>query len=497
MVSRIILLYFLLLSSSFLGAQIKVLGKVVDIQNNPVKGVNVILKTNSRILSFDISTDDGNFSLEIEAYQDSLFIEAIHMSFRTERIPIEESKDFYLITLSTEEYVLPEISIEAPPPVKRNGDTLIFDIESYTKEKDENLEQILERLPGIQVASNGKITYQGLDISKFYIEGLDMLRGRYQIATKNLGINNVKEIQIIERHQPIKALDSINRPENAAINLKLKSGVALTGTMKSEVGIPFSGLLSGNLFGFTKKQQFHLSGSYNDLGESISSNYNSLYRSNFTIENDLIRLDEVREPFVLTDTRAYLENNELTSGINFIKKLGEDTEFNFQGFIKSDKIVKNGSELINYFLEDDNSSFTKEFDSSTTPFHIEGLTIFQYNGHKTYTKVKSELKIFQDKSNADNLINEGITLEQFEKNSLELNSIIDLILNHKNKALQFKSEIQYLDKDYLLDIKDAFIFSPDLIDQSYFPELRQWVERKDLTVRFYTNFYVKKEIFRD
>ncbi|MBK7635335.1 MAG: hypothetical protein IPJ13_14450 [Saprospiraceae bacterium] len=45
------------------------------------------------------------------------------------------------------------------------------------KTSDKNIEQVLSRIPGITI-EQGQIRYMGLSISKFYIEGLDMLEGK-------------------------------------------------------------------------------------------------------------------------------------------------------------------------------------------------------------------------------------------------------------------------------------------------------------------------------
>ena len=61
----------------------------------------------------------------------------------------------------------------------------------------------------IDVLPDGKILYQGKPINKYYIEGLDLLEGKYNLANKNLPYNQVSKVQILENHQPIKVLDSL------------------------------------------------------------------------------------------------------------------------------------------------------------------------------------------------------------------------------------------------------------------------------------------------
>lgn len=69
---------------------------------------------------------------------------------------------------------------------------------------------------------NRQISYQGTAINKFYIEGMDLLGGKYNIATNNISNDDVGSVEIMENHQPIKALNGLSISEQAAINLRLK-----------------------------------------------------------------------------------------------------------------------------------------------------------------------------------------------------------------------------------------------------------------------------------
>ena len=80
-------------------------------------------------------------------------------------------------------------------------------------------------MPGITVSDAGQISYQGKPIKNFYIEGLDLMKGHYGIATNNIDPNNIATVQVLENHQDIKALKGLRPEEQASINLRLKEGV--------------------------------------------------------------------------------------------------------------------------------------------------------------------------------------------------------------------------------------------------------------------------------
>ena len=80
----------------------------------------------------------------------------------------------------------------------------------------------IKRLPGIKVKDDGTIEYQGKPINKFYLDGNDFIGGQYGLATNNISHKDVASVEVMENHQPVKALEGIEFPEEAGINLKLK-----------------------------------------------------------------------------------------------------------------------------------------------------------------------------------------------------------------------------------------------------------------------------------
>ena len=109
---------------------------------------------------------------------------------------------------------------------------------------------VLKKLPGIKVSENGAITYQGEPINRFYIEGLDLLRAKYGIATNNIPADAVEKVQVLENHQPVKLLRDQVFSQQAAINLKLKKEKLGRPVINAEAGGGFTsseGLWEGKL----------------------------------------------------------------------------------------------------------------------------------------------------------------------------------------------------------------------------------------------------------
>src|SRR5690606_25288856 len=122
------------------------------------------------------------------------------------------------------------------------------------------------------ILPTGQITYMGEPIEKYYIEGMDLLEGRYSLANESISANDVSQVEILENHQSIKVLDSLIGSERTSINIKLKNNISLSG--KAEIGSGFSpGLLKVGITPllFSKNRQTFASYQYNNTGHDLAS----------------------------------------------------------------------------------------------------------------------------------------------------------------------------------------------------------------------------------
>ena len=146
----------------------------------------------------------------------------------TATVPLAESFSFRLMATSS-------VSVRAQK-IRQNGDTLNYLVGAYQQQGDRVIGDVLKRMPGIEVADNGGIKYNGKSIKKFYVEEMDLLQGRYGLATNNINASDVATVQVLENHQPVKMLQGKELTDDVAINLKLKD---------SAKGTASSGLAAG------------------------------------------------------------------------------------------------------------------------------------------------------------------------------------------------------------------------------------------------------------
>lgn len=216
-------------------------GTVKDAQTGePIAGA--IVKAKGAFISTD---RDGGFILKLKADVDSI-------SFRSmghESLTLPAAADMSEVRLNQKATQLKDVIVEAPDIYAR-GDTLVFNVARYANAKDNAIIDVIKRLPGIKVKDDGTIEYQGKPINKFYLDGNDFIGGQYGLATNNISHKDVKSVEIMENHQPVKALEGIEFPEEAGINLKLKEDARSrwVGVAQAATGVqPF--LYDGSLFG--------------------------------------------------------------------------------------------------------------------------------------------------------------------------------------------------------------------------------------------------------
>jgi len=196
---------FMVLAASA-SAQVKVTGRVIDLQNKPVSDVIVKLVSVTKTLAFGSTNAKGEYSLEVKsAPSGEVTLQFTHISYEKESLPLPPPKGggksiVQDMVLTPKNMQLKEVTVK-PDPLRQRGDTLTHNLASFLGKGDVTLEDGLKRLPGVDVAQSGAISYMGKPISQFNIEGLDLLGGKYNLATRNIPADYVTNVEIVRNHE--------------------------------------------------------------------------------------------------------------------------------------------------------------------------------------------------------------------------------------------------------------------------------------------------------
>ncbi|MDO5523443.1 MAG: hypothetical protein Q4G48_05290 [Bacteroidia bacterium] len=269
------IVFLCLFSFISLYAQQKLTGTAKDsISGKPVADVYIMLMSSDgkNILSYSFTQKDGAFSIELPASEQTRFLlttsclgyEALQKSVTTGTRHVD-----LLLTESTTP--LREVKITSTP-IKQRGDTIDYYISSFVRPQDKNLADVLARMPGIEVQTDGRVQYEGKPINRFYIENMNLLEQRYSLATKNLSPDDISTVQVYENHEPVKMLRDRSDSEQAALNIKLKEDARAKWLNTIDFGVggfPFLYNATGTLARFARGNQSMMVGKANNTGKDI------------------------------------------------------------------------------------------------------------------------------------------------------------------------------------------------------------------------------------
>ena len=282
-------------------AQVSVQGRILGQEDKrPITAALVSLKPISGgSIRQTASDEEGNFTLLLSGCDSAwLRVRSLGSTPYTKKISTRESS-FHTIYLSSSNYKLQEVIVEAPSIVQR-GDTLTYLNRQFKTADDRVLADVLRHLPGVDVADNGRIMYQGKPISKFYVEGLDMMQGRYGVITNNLDVDKIASIQILERHQPIRMLQGVEMPSTAAINIRLQrsSFGAFFSTIKLGATVPIGGFSNQlSLMRFARTQQNLLVAKQDNTGRRLSDELGNHYETGQSMPINVLSANLSHPPF--------------------------------------------------------------------------------------------------------------------------------------------------------------------------------------------------------
>lgn len=230
----------------------------------PVKEVIVTMlqPSDSSIVAYAVTDEQGRYSLSAKAVSDEILIKVSGFNIKSKVMRIKGRSQTCAITVEEENMKLREVMIKAQK-LWGSRDTLNYLVSAYTREHDRTIADVLRQLPGLTIADDGTISYQGTPINRFYIENLDMLQGRYNLATEGIKAEDVATVQVMENHEHVKALQDQVPPESAAINLKLKDKAKGVWTRSMDLGA--GGYADGPLWDATLQAMYFGSGEQHQL----------------------------------------------------------------------------------------------------------------------------------------------------------------------------------------------------------------------------------------
>lgn len=382
--TRLLTSLIYLLTATTIFAQINVRGTVVDRETDePVVGASVIVKgADGKIKKFASSKADGSFAMTMPSVS-GCRLEVTMMSFARQSMPLDNVEFPLIVRMEPGTTLLKEVTVKADR-IREQGDTISYRVGSFAQAQDRSIGDVLKRMPGIDVAKSGKIQYQGEDINKFYIEGADLLGGKYGIATNGISHEDVGAVEVMENHQPMQVLSGIAYSNKAAINLKLKNKAKATWSFHGDAGSGYSwepavAIWDGELFAMAVMPGFQNITTLrtNNTGENLSSSGTDFFAENR--QTGLSRYVSIGLPGVpsLSDKRTLFNRSFLVS-TNNLWKFGRG-EFKANIDYSFNRVVAAAENITTYFLNEEDRLISENRSGTEHSHSLSGKFIYELN----------------------------------------------------------------------------------------------------------------------
>jgi hypothetical protein len=216
----------LTLSQVCLSQSFKVDGLVHDTTNRlTLENASVVLlkSKDSTLVKFSRANSSGVFSLSgIDSGAYILLITYPGYADFVDVLTINDNVSLGKLAMITKAVALQNVIVRGSP-IRMKGDTLAYSADSFKVREGATVEDLLKKLPGIQVNSKGEITAQGEKVQKVLVDGEEFFGDDPTMATKNLQAKIVKEVQVFDKKSEQATFTGVDDGEKTkTINLKLK-----------------------------------------------------------------------------------------------------------------------------------------------------------------------------------------------------------------------------------------------------------------------------------
>jgi CarboxypepD_reg-like domain len=275
MKKSLLLLLFSISSFSF-AQNVKLEGIVSDTKNVALEMVNVMaVNTATKAMdSYAITNDKGKYSLNLKPNTTyNLKISFLGMQSKEIEIVTSTIAISKNVTLEESATELDGVEIIREMPVSIKGDTIVYNADSFKTGTERKLEDILKKLPGVEVNADGEIEVEGKKVSKLMVEGKDFFDGDTKLGVKNIPADAIDKVQVLRNFNENSILKNVeNNEENVAMNIKLKSGKKnfWFGDITGGIGVghtDFRYVANPKLFYYSPKYSINLITNFNNIGE--------------------------------------------------------------------------------------------------------------------------------------------------------------------------------------------------------------------------------------
>ena len=348
--------------------------------------VTMLQPADSSIVAYTTTDKQGFYNLKATTQLSEVLLSISGFNIKQKTTRIKAHSQTLDLHVEEENRILREVVVKSQK-LWGNRDTLNYLVSAYTRGKDRSIGDVLKKLPGITIEDNGVIKYQGNPINHFYIENLDMLQGRYNLATQGIKAEDVATVQVLENHEHIRSRQDQTPSERAAINLKIKdkakgiwSKSADLGTGHNHDEALWEAMLQTMYFGKGKQHMLRYSG--DNLGRSLEMGTDH-YGFSSEGNSRMVSLVEHSSPPIGNSLFGYRHSINL----NNLAKLSDSITINYNLNYSHNFASGHSFTQTTYFLPNGEKQLLMEDIADRTHTHSANIQlIYEMNRQRRYLK---------------------------------------------------------------------------------------------------------------
>ncbi|MBS1667079.1 MAG: outer membrane beta-barrel protein [Bacteroidetes bacterium] len=453
-------------------------GKILDTAEKkslPNSSVILLRSADSVLVKFTRTDKEGNFALKnLPAGNFILLVTLPKYADYTELLTLQDSTEKKMgnINMILKAQLLKEVIVRQQiSSIKIKGDTTEFTADSFKVQPNATVEDLLKKLPGIQIDKNGKITAQGETVQKVLVDGEEFFGDDPTLVTKNLRADMIDKVQVYDKKSDQAAFTGIDDGQKEkTINLKLKDGKKNGYFGKAQAGVGTDGYHDSQLMfnDFKNKRKFALYGIVSNTGTSglnwqDRNNYGESFLSN-------AEYDENNGYFFITGGNDELDSWDgryngqgyplvQTGGLHYNNKWGDDKN-NINGNYKFMQLNVTGGSNTNsqnilpdtFYYNNSRQNFTNQIQrnrlNGSYEYQIDSSSSIKLNldggiDHKTTNTISYSEALASDsvRVNDGNINNSTVG----DKKTLNSNLLWKKKLQKKGRTISINIRENYID----------------------------------------------------
>ena len=352
-------------------AEYHIAGRVLDENGEPMVAVSVRLLSaadSSLVAGTGTMTDDNGKFLLNNLKRGNYLVHLTFLGYKPQYkavrlLRVQPSAELGTVTLEPDVVMLQEaVVVGVVPPVVVKEDTLEYNADSFKAQPNAVVEDVLKKLPGVDVDDNGGIKVQGKEVKKILVDGKEFFSDDPKVASKNLPANMIDKIQVVDRKSDEARFSGVDDgEEETVINLTVKKGMKQGwfgaaqgggGSLMEEFDPMYE--VNGIANRFVNSSQFTILGGYNNTNNQGASDLaSSMFQGSNRIRSDGRGMGKTGMVGGNFNTGNESETFRVGGSVNYMT---------------SDRYYQSRSEQQN-FLTADSSSFVNSFSENKNISH--------------------------------------------------------------------------------------------------------------------------------